>query len=78
MRRPLPKRFGQTDDLPMVTVSRGDQSASAPVDKVTGLAPPSGLGPWIPWLLAAGVLGVIWWLVRKDKGVGRGLRPLGS
>jgi hypothetical protein len=62
------------DDSTDLIVVGGQSAGPAPV--ITGTAPPSALASWWPYILAAGVLGLVWWFVRKDREVGRGLRPL--
>lgn len=34
---------------------------------VAGDTPPAPATSWWPWIIGAGVLGVLWWLTREDK-----------
>lgn len=50
--------------------------SGGPAIQISGGSAPSPLASWWPLILLAGVGAVVWWLVRGDKEVGRGLRPL--
>ncbi len=37
-----------------------------PID-VLGNRPPAAAPTWWPWLIAAGVLGALWWITREER-----------